>query len=121
VKVTMEEWETDEGIPVFWATQLSSLERSKFQASLDEYDEKRGIWFTSAENNRPHWLAFCLRDHQNHRIWEDLAQAREQLGEFPAEDILKLMDAANDAQTRPRAEGNGDRSKKTPEDKPSGT
>jgi hypothetical protein len=117
----MEEWETDEGIPVFWATQLSSLERSKFQASLDEYDEKRGIWFTSAENNRPHWLAFCLRDHQNHRIWEDLAQAREQLGEFPAEDILKLMDAANDAQTRPRAEGNGDRSKKTSEDKPSGT
>lgn len=124
VKVTMDEWETtgtDGEVPVLWATQLSALERSQFRASLEKYDETHGIWFTSGENEQVHFLAFCLRDHAGHRIWTDLAEARKQLGEFPYEDILKLMDACNQAQTRPRAEGNGGRSETTQPDKSSGT
>lgn len=118
----MDQWESDEGVPVFWATQLSALERSKFRASLETFDEERGIWYTSSENDQSHWLAFCLRDHQNHRIWEDLKEAREQLGEFPSEDIMELMEAANTAQARPRAEGNAvSRSKTTASDKTFGT
>lgn len=122
VKLVMEEWESDEGVPVFWPTQLSALEWSQFRSSLETYDPERGGWFTSGENERFHFPAFCLRDHQNHRVWEDLKEAREQLGEFPSEDIQKIMDACNSAQVRPRAEGNaGGPSKTTQDAKTSGT
>lgn len=123
VKVEMAEWEEDQGIPVLWATKLSAGEKDRHRVSLEEFDEKLGIFVRHPEWERSHWLAACLRDHQNHRIWEDLPEARRQLEELDDDEVTKLVIACNEAQIRPgRAEGNAaDPSKTTISDKPSGT
>lgn len=127
-KVTMEEW-AEPGpdgklqVPLLYATQLSAGEKDRHSASLEEFDDNLKIFVRHPEWIRSHWLAFCLRDHQNHRIWEDLTEARRQLEECDDDEIDKLVDACNKAQRRPRAEGNAvgpGRSETTSNGKPSG-
>lgn len=127
VKVEMEEW-AEEGangklrVPVYWATKLSALGRAQFKASLETFDEEKRVWYINSEWQDFHWLAMCLNDHQEHRIWEDLAEARQQLGDMDGEDIAKLVAACDAAQATPRAEGNGAApSSKTRSGKRSGT
>lgn len=127
IKVVMDEWaqEGPDGklhVPVFWATMLSAGERDRHNASLEDYDKKLGMFRRFPEWVRPHWLGACLRDHENHRVWESLEAARAFFEERDDADVEKLFDACNKAQARPgRAEGNADvPSETTDGDKPSG-
>lgn len=125
VKCVMEEWaEPGAGgkieIPVLWPTKLSAGERDRHRASLEAFDEEVGQFRRYPEWSRYHWIAACVQDHQNHRVWTDLKEAREQLGDCDDDEIEKLVKACDEAQKAPgRAEGNDADS--TSSEKPSGT
>lgn len=126
-RLVMDEWADERAdgtreVPVLWPTKLSAGERDRFERSLQEHDATLGRYVPHPEWARSHWIAFCARDHENHRVWEDLEEARRQLEELDDDIVVKIVAACDHVQIQPgRAEKNaGDPSKTTSSDKPSG-
>lgn len=106
--VTLDEWKTASGKSArFMLWELSALDYADFYDEGRIYEDKQIVGYDAkAEDIR--FLAYCIRDQHNNRVWNSLSDARAALGGLGKASLNVLLNAANrcNAPKESSAEGN---------------
>lgn len=106
--VTLDEWKTSSGKAArFMVWELTALDYGEFYDEGRIYDDKQIVGY-DAKSEDIRFLAYCLRDQHNNRIWPNVADARAALGGLGKASLNVLLNAANrcNAPKDESAEGN---------------
>lgn len=106
--VTLDEWKTASGRSArFMLWELTALSYSDFYEEGRIYEDKQIVGY-DAKGEDIRFLAHCIRDQHNNRVWENVADARAALGGLGKASLNVLLNAANrcNAPKESSAEGN---------------
>lgn len=93
-EVILDEEYTESGAhPKFLVWALTGADYNLYQDSLRVYENGYQVGVDVVHDDLK-FLAFCIRDAYNNRLWEDLDEAIAFLGEYEKSSQLKLLAAA---------------------------